>query len=234
MNKNAIFALIGLGVFVVLALVLWDRGDPEEAAPARPAATAENEPAEEPSPAPGGDTTKPEPGPAGEETGGETTAPVEPGVEEPATPGGEETAGAGGTGETGETTGTTAPAGTPEEKARITADTGEVDSETLKEAAGHQDVPVPWLASEEEGSPPAGPVFPRDYTVPSDTSLYRVAEVVYGDAGKWQVIFEANKAILEDPEAVKAGTVLVIPDPKPGAGSGPVEKKKTSLTDGLY
>jgi len=33
----------------------------------------------------------------------------------------------------------------------------------------------------------------------------------YGDASKWTVIFEANKAILKNPNLVPAGAVLVVP-----------------------
>ncbi|MHC5081491.1 MAG: LysM peptidoglycan-binding domain-containing protein, partial [Planctomycetota bacterium] len=63
--------------------------------------------------------------------------------------------------------------------------------------------------------------------------LYRVAEVLYGDADKWQILFEANKTILEDPEKVEEGTELTVPDPSATRGPGE-KKKKARLSEGLY
>jgi nucleoid-associated protein YgaU len=43
-------------------------------------------------------------------------------------------------------------------------------------------------------------------------SLSRVANAFYGDPNRWQDIVEANKDKIPDPDMVKAGTVIVIPE----------------------
>jgi nucleoid-associated protein YgaU len=49
------------------------------------------------------------------------------------------------------------------------------------------------------------------YTVVSGDSLSKIAEVHYGDARKYPVIFEANKPMLSDPDKIYPGQVLRIP-----------------------
>ena len=43
-------------------------------------------------------------------------------------------------------------------------------------------------------------------------SLSKIAKHVYGDAGKWKTIFEANGDQLKDPDKIYPGQVLTIPD----------------------
>ncbi|MEM7048580.1 MAG: peptidoglycan-binding protein LysM [Acidobacteriota bacterium] len=49
------------------------------------------------------------------------------------------------------------------------------------------------------------------YTVKSGDSLSKIARDHYGNAGKYPVIFEANKPMLTDPDKIYPGQVLRIP-----------------------
>lgn len=49
------------------------------------------------------------------------------------------------------------------------------------------------------------------YTVKSGDNLSRISKEVYGDANKYQKIFEANKPLLSDPDKIYPGQVLRIP-----------------------
>jgi nucleoid-associated protein YgaU len=58
------------------------------------------------------------------------------------------------------------------------------------------------------GAPSAAP---RTYTVQPGDSLSKISKQFYGDANKYMKIFEANKDKLSDPDKVRAGQELVIP-----------------------
>ena len=49
------------------------------------------------------------------------------------------------------------------------------------------------------------------YTVKSGDSLSKIAKAQYGDASKYNAIFEANKPMLTDPNKIYPGQVLRIP-----------------------
>ncbi|MBK8174152.1 MAG: peptidoglycan-binding protein LysM [Rhodospirillales bacterium] len=49
------------------------------------------------------------------------------------------------------------------------------------------------------------------YTVKSGDTLSAIAKVHYGNAGKYMVIFEANKPMLSNPDKIYPGQVLRIP-----------------------
>lgn len=49
------------------------------------------------------------------------------------------------------------------------------------------------------------------YTVKSGDSLSKIAKEFYGSAGKYMVIFEANKPLLKDPNKIYPGQTLRIP-----------------------
>ena len=66
-------------------------------------------------------------------------------------------------------------------------------------------------------APPAGGAgAARTYTVKSGDSLSKIAKREYGDAAKWNAIFEANRDQLDDPDLIQPGQVLKIP-PRDGA-----------------
>ncbi len=54
---------------------------------------------------------------------------------------------------------------------------------------------------------------PQDqwYTVASGDSLSKIAKRFYGDANRWQNIFDANRDQLKDPDLIKPGQKLKIP-----------------------
>ena len=56
-----------------------------------------------------------------------------------------------------------------------------------------------------------GAVAGGSYTVKSGDSLSKIAKQAYGDASKWKVIHEANKAKIPNPDLIHPGDQLVIP-----------------------
>ena len=49
------------------------------------------------------------------------------------------------------------------------------------------------------------------YEVKSGDSLSKIAKEIYGDAKKYNLIFEANKPMLKDPDKIYPGQVLRVP-----------------------
>jgi LysM repeat protein len=49
------------------------------------------------------------------------------------------------------------------------------------------------------------------YTVRNGDCLSKIAREVYGNANKYNIIFEANKPMLKDPDLIYPGKVLIIP-----------------------
>ena len=54
----------------------------------------------------------------------------------------------------------------------------------------------------------------KSYTVKAGDTLSMIAEKVYGDAAKFEAIFEANKDILKSADDIKVGQELKIPPKK--------------------
>ena len=52
------------------------------------------------------------------------------------------------------------------------------------------------------------PVF---YTVESGDSLSKIALAQYGDAMKWEALFEANREVIKDPDLIYPGQQIRIP-----------------------
>lgn len=52
----------------------------------------------------------------------------------------------------------------------------------------------------------------RTYTVRSGDTLSAIAKQVYGRASRWQAIFDANRDQLDDPDRIRPGQVLRLPD----------------------
>jgi nucleoid-associated protein YgaU len=51
----------------------------------------------------------------------------------------------------------------------------------------------------------------RTYTVQKGDTLSKIAKAMYGNAGKYPVIFEANQPMLKHPDKIYPGQVLRIP-----------------------
>jgi nucleoid-associated protein YgaU len=52
----------------------------------------------------------------------------------------------------------------------------------------------------------------KTYTVAAGDSLSKIAKQFYGNANEYNKIFEANRNVLSDPNMVKVGQELVIPE----------------------
>jgi len=58
---------------------------------------------------------------------------------------------------------------------------------------------------------PKGEAVTRTYTVVAGDSLSKIAKKIYGDAGRWREIFEANKDTIKNPDLIHPGQALKIP-----------------------
>jgi nucleoid-associated protein YgaU len=64
-----------------------------------------------------------------------------------------------------------------------------------------------------QGGPQAGAAAaPRTYTVQSGDTLSKISKQFYGDANDYMKIFEANRGQLTDPDKIRPGQVLEIPN----------------------
>jgi nucleoid-associated protein YgaU len=52
---------------------------------------------------------------------------------------------------------------------------------------------------------------PVDYKVEKDDTLQKIARKFYGSYGKWTKIYDANRAVIRDPNRLKPGIMLKIP-----------------------
>lgn len=52
----------------------------------------------------------------------------------------------------------------------------------------------------------------RSYTVVHGDTLSHIAKHFYGKASHWHAIFAANRDQLDDPDRIRPGQVLIIPD----------------------
>ena len=84
------------------------------------------------------------------------------------------------------------------------------------------DLLIQHIASLREGKPVEVPIYDfsthsrtdRTYTVQPGDTLSLIARQVYGNAGLWTIIFEANRDTMSNPSLIRPGQVLKIP-PKP-------------------
>lgn len=68
-----------------------------------------------------------------------------------------------------------------------------------------------WLVVKNPPAVAPPPPEKQYYTVKKGDYLSKIAKEVYGDARKYNIIFEANKPMLKDPDLIYPGQVLVIP-----------------------
>jgi nucleoid-associated protein YgaU len=78
------------------------------------------------------------------------------------------------------------------------------------------DKPKPDFSNVQSGAsstaPPPKPAEPRTYTVVAGDNLSKIAKHFYSDANQWKKIFEANKDTIENPDLIRVGQVLRIPE----------------------
>ncbi len=65
--------------------------------------------------------------------------------------------------------------------------------------------------STEQSTDGGGGAGEQSYTVKSGDTLSAIAKQFYGHANKYNMIFEANRDILDDPDKIKPGQILKIP-----------------------
>jgi LysM repeat protein len=76
----------------------------------------------------------------------------------------------------------------------------------------HADIVInPTLAQQTAAAGAGGGAEQRTYTVQAGDSLSRIAEKFYGKASEYNKIFEANRDKLSDPDHVRVGAELLIP-----------------------
>ena len=51
----------------------------------------------------------------------------------------------------------------------------------------------------------------QTYTVQKGDTLSKIAKQFLGDANKWNIIFQANKNLITNPDLIKPGQILKIP-----------------------
>jgi nucleoid-associated protein YgaU len=74
------------------------------------------------------------------------------------------------------------------------------------------DITVNPAAAAGQGGPAGSVSAPTgSYTVQKGDTLSKISKQFYGDASKYQKIFEANKDQLKDPDKIQPGQVLRIP-----------------------
>ena len=70
------------------------------------------------------------------------------------------------------------------------------------------------VAGQQAGSAAGQPVSagqPRYYTIESGDTLSKVAKEQYGDANRWQELFEANREVIKDPDKIYPGQRIRVP-----------------------
>ena len=92
--------------------------------------------------------------------------------------------------------------------ARAGADFGNVaaSSDTVAGSAAGASGSVAHASAGSNGDWPS-----KTYTVESGDTLSGISKKMYGDAGKYQQIFQANQPMLKDPDRIYPGQVLRIP-----------------------
>jgi nucleoid-associated protein YgaU len=72
----------------------------------------------------------------------------------------------------------------------------------------------PDFSAVTSGSSSTAPEVPatRTYTVVPGDSLSKIAKHFYGNASEWNKIFQANTDTIKNPDLIKVGQVLTIPE----------------------
>ncbi len=122
--------------------------------------------------------------------------------------------------------GVTIEKGTITVKADTVTITGQASSQAEREKAvlilgntkgvAHVDDRITVTSTPALGSATAQPAAPSAppstlYTVKSGDTLSKIAKQFYGDANRYNELFEANKPMLKDPDKIYPGQVLRIP-----------------------
>jgi len=86
------------------------------------------------------------------------------------------------------------------------------------QAASASQPVIPVIGDDTTTAAPAaqngGSMQAQTYTVQKDDTLQKISKKIFGSYGKWYKIYEANKDKIKNPNILKTGTVLTIPDIK--------------------
>ncbi len=79
------------------------------------------------------------------------------------------------------------------------------------EAGNTSEAPLREIAR--DASPPAGRPSSEaiPYVVQQGDTLWLISAPVYATGSRWQQIYDANRDILDDPDRIQPGQVLLIP-----------------------
>jgi len=83
---------------------------------------------------------------------------------------------------------------------------------TVNETAQAPVAPPPLPRTQSAGAGIGGGENTRTYTVRAGDSLSKIAKEFYGKAGDYMKIFEANRNELSDPNVIRPGQQLIIPE----------------------
>ena len=84
-------------------------------------------------------------------------------------------------------------------------------SSTWKDAG--QSDPAPYSTASYASNTGAGAATGRSHVVKKGDTMYSIARLYYkGDVHKWHAIYDANRDRIPDPNQLKVGQTLVIPD----------------------
>jgi len=86
------------------------------------------------------------------------------------------------------------------------------DDVTLELTVDPAAAPAPATAAAAASASGGSSAGRRTYTVAAGDSLSKIAKSFYGNANQYMKIFEANKDKLSDPDKIKPGQELVIPE----------------------
>lgn len=74
------------------------------------------------------------------------------------------------------------------------------------------DLSAPQAQAAAAGADATASAGGKSYTVVAGDSLGKISQHFYGKASEYMKIFDANKNVLSDPDKIKPGMTLVIPD----------------------
>ena len=75
-----------------------------------------------------------------------------------------------------------------------------------------KELPPSSMDEETEPEKKVTPVIKRTHIIQKGDSLWKLAKKYYGDGTKWQIIHEANKAVIPNPTLLPVGLEIIIPE----------------------
>ena len=103
----------------------------------------------------------------------------------------------------------TASTGTPGFAGTTAGTASQNTQRPVQAAAATRPAATPAPATTPTATPTASQ---RTHTVQKGDTLSGIAKQVYGRADRWQLIYQANRDRIDDPDRIFPGQVLVIPD----------------------